>query len=254
MTKFLAVKNLLFIFCAVLLSEPSNAQEHSAPRFKAIAFDYFVIFDANSVTPEVEKAFPGKGAEFTKMWRAKQFEYCYLRTITGRHEDFFKVTEDALVYTAEAMKLELSPETRKRLLNAYRTLKPWPDAVEALRKLKSSGLRIIALSNFSPKMLRANAEAAGISDLFDELVSTEENGTFKPDPRAYELGLEKLKLKKEDIVFAAFGGWDAYGAKSFGYTTYWVNRFNLPAEELGIQADKTSTNLEGLLDFVLGHH
>jgi 2-haloacid dehalogenase len=66
--------------------------------------------------------------------------------------------------------------------------------------------------------------------------------------------MEKLKLKKEDIVFAAFGGWDAYGAKSFGYTTYWVNRFNLPAEELGVEADKTSSNMEGLLDFVLGHH
>ena len=164
------------------------------------------------------------------------------------------MTDDALVYTAEAMNLDLSPETRKHLLNAYLTLKPWPDAVEALRKLKASGIRIITIANFSPKMLRSNADGAGITDLFDELLSTEDNGTFKPDPRAYELGMEKLKLKKEDILFAAFGGWDAYGAKSFGYTTYWVNRFNLPAEELGIQADKTSTNMEGLLVFVLGHH
>jgi len=148
----------------------------------------------------------------------------------------------------------LTPEMRKRLLDAYLTLKPWPDAAGALHKLKAAGVRIITIANFSGKMLRANADGASMTGLFDELVSTEANGTYKPDPRAYELGMEKLKLKKEDILFAAFGGWDAYGAKSFGYTTYWVNRFNLPAEELGIGADHTSNNLDGLLDFVLGHH
>jgi len=253
MTRFLKVRSLLALFCAVLGIGQGYAQDQSAPRFKAIAFDYFVIFDPNSVIPEVDKVFPGKGAEFTKMWRAKQFDYCFLRTITNRHADFSKVTEDALVYTAQAMKLNLSPEMRKQLLNAYLTLKPWPDAVDALRKLKASGIRIITIANFSPKMLRSNADAAGITDLFDDLLSTEENGTYKPDPRAYELGLERLKLKKEEIVFAAFGGWDAYGAKTFGYTTYWVNRFNLPVEELGIEADKTSNNMNGLLDFVLGH-
>src|ERR1700734_1076343 len=126
MNKIYAVKNFLIILGLVLLCDSGNAQEQQAPRFKAVAFDYFVVFDANSVTPEVEKAFPGKGAEFTKMWRSKQFEYCYLRTITGRETDFFKVTEDALVYTAEAMKLELTPKTRGRLLDAYLTLMPWP--------------------------------------------------------------------------------------------------------------------------------
>jgi len=149
------------------------------------------------------------------------------------------------------MKLTLSPENRRRFLDAYLTLKLWPDAVAALRALKASGVRIITISNFSQKMLRANADATGITNLFDALLSTEDIGTYKPDPRAYELGAERLKLKKEDILYAAFGGWDAYGAKNFGYTTYWVNRFNLPAEELGIHADKTSNNLEGLTKFVL---
>jgi 2-haloacid dehalogenase len=236
----------------VLCCSVSHAQEKPAPRFKAVAFDYFVIFDPNSVVPEVEKAFPGKGVEFTRIWRGKQFEYCFLRSITGRHRDFFEVTEDALVYTANVTKLELSPETKKRLLDAYLNLKPWPDAAEGLRKLKACGVRVITIANFSEKMLRANADHAGITDLFDTLLSTEANGTYKPDPRAYELGLTKLKLKKSEVVFAAFGGWDAYGAKSFGYKTYWVNRFNLPVEELGIQADATSENMAGLLDYVLG--
>jgi len=248
----LTVKGLVLVCIVAWSSCVGYAEEKTAPRFKAVAFDYFVIFDPNSVLPEVEKVFPGKGAEFTKQWRSKQFEYGFLRSITLRHADFFKVTEDALVYTAEAMKLDLKPETRKRLLNAYLTLKPWPDAVDALRKLKASGVHIITIANFSGKMLRANAEGAGITDLFDELLSTEVNGTYKPDPRAYALGMERLKLKKEEIVFAAFGGWDAYGAKNFGYQTYWVNRFSLPVEELGIQADQTSNNLDGLLKFVLG--
>ncbi len=225
--------------------------EGSSPRFKAVAFDYFVIFDPNSVVPAVEKVFPGKGLEFTKMWRAKQFEYGFLRSITNRHADFFKVTDDALIYTAQAMALNLSSEAHDRLLNAYLTLKPWPDAIDALGKLKAAGVRIITIANFSQKMLRSNANSAGITGLFDELLSTEVNGTYKPDPRAYQLGMERLELKKEEILFAAFGGWDAYGARNFGYTTYWVNRFDLPVEKLGIEPDKTSNNLQGLLDFVL---
>jgi 2-haloacid dehalogenase len=131
-------------------------------------------------------------------------------------------------------------------------LKPWPDAADGLRKLKAAGVRIITISVFSGAMLRANAEHAGIAGLFDELLSTEVNQTYKPDPRAYALGMERLHLKKDEIAFAAFGAWDAYGAKSFGYPTFWVNRFSVPAEELGVKADGTSTNIQGLLDFVLG--
>ncbi len=158
------------------------------------------------------------------------------------------MTEDALTYTAEAMKLELTPEHRQELMNAYLTLTPWPDGIKAL---KAAGVRIITIANFSPHMLRANAEHAGIVDLFDELLSTEANHTYKPDPRAYELGLERLELKKEEVAFAAFGGWDAYGAARFGYPTFWVNRFGLPAEKLGIAADRTSSDFAGFLEFVL---
>lgn len=222
----------------------------SKPRFKAVAFDYFVIFDANSILPEVEKVFPGKGVEFTNAWRSKQFEYGFLRSITHRQEDFFKVTGDALDHTAKAMKLELSPENRERLLNSYLTLKPWPDAIPALKKLRAAGVKIITIANLSEKMLRANADNAGITYLFDELLSTEVNHTYKPEPKAYELGLRHLKLKKEEILFAAFGGWDAYGAKNFGYSTFWVNRFDLPTENLGLVPDGTSTNLKDVVEFV----
>lgn len=245
------LKAFVIVSLLCILAFPTHAQT-SRPHYRAVAFDYFVIFDPNSVVAEVEKVFPGKGMDFTKAWRTKQFEYGFLRSITDNHEDFLKVTEDALLYTIENMKLEATEEQKKQLLNAYLTLKPWPDAIEGLKKLKASGIRIITIANFSHKMLHANAENAGIVDLFDQLLSTETNHTYKPDPKAYALGLERLGLKKDDVVFAAFGGWDAYGAKSFGYPTYWVNRFNLPAENLGTTPDGTSNGFEGLLDFVLG--
>jgi 2-haloacid dehalogenase len=235
----------------ILLCARSGAQTPPKPRFKAVAFDYFVIFDANSVIPEVEKVFPGKGVEFTRAWRSKQFEYSFLRTITDDYRDFFEITGDALDYTAESLHLSLSSADRQRLVNAYLHLKPWPDAVEALQKLKAAGVRIITISNFSSFMLRANAENAGIAGLFDELLSTEMNRTFKPDPRAYQLGIDRLHLGKDEILFAAFGGWDAYGAKHFGYTTIWVNRFQVPAEKVATTPDKISPNLSGVLELAL---
>lgn len=235
-----------------VLGKPAHATDAARPRFKAVAFDYFVIFDPNSVVSEVEDVFPGKGLEFTKAWRSKQFEYSFLRAIADDHEDFFKVTGEALDFTAEQMHLQLTPESRARLLGAYLTLKPWPDAVAGLNRLKAAGVKIVIVSNFSSTMLRANADHARISSLFDDLVSTEVNRTFKPDPRAYELGMKRLHLQKSEIVFAAFGGWDAYGAKRFGYTTVWINRFDLPAEKLGVFPDRVFTRMDDLVDFALG--
>jgi 2-haloacid dehalogenase len=247
---FSALQRLpIFILFVLTLPVHSHA---ATPRFKAVAFDYFVIFDPNSIVPAVEEVVPGRALEFTRAWRSKQFEYGFLRSITRQHADFFQVTGDALDYTAAAMQVRLDREARARLLNAYLTLEPWPDAQPALERLKAAGVRIITIANFSPMMLRANADRAGITANFDQLLSTARNSTYKPSAEAYALGMQELGLKKEEIVFAAFGGWDAYGAKSFGYPTYWVNRFRLPAERLGTLPDGMSHDMNGLLQFVLG--
>lgn len=108
----------LVFFVAICSVSPIRAQT-SEHRYKAVAFDYFVIFDPNSVVTEVENVFPGKGMDFTKAWRAKQFEYGFLRSITKNHEDFFKVTEDALLYTMESMKLEATKDQKRKLLNHW---------------------------------------------------------------------------------------------------------------------------------------
>ena len=229
-----------------------SVEAATPPRFKAVAFDYFVLFDPDSIVSDVERVFPGKGREFTRLWRMRQFEYTWLRSITGRYVDFFAVTEDALVFAANAMNLPLTAGQKRELANAYLHLTPWPDSADALRRLRESGLRVIALANFSPTMLRSNAEHAGLAWAFDALVSTDANRTYKPDPRAYRLAVDELRLAKQDIVFAAFGGWDAAGAKLFGYPTVWVNRSHQPAEELGVRPDRVVSDLNGLLDFAVG--
>src|SRR5262249_49067577 len=157
-----------------------------------------VLFNPDSILPEVERVFPGKGRELTTVWRTRQFENCWLRSITGHYVDFFQVTEDALVYAAGALKLELAPDNKPRLREAYQHLTPWPATVAALRALKEAGLRIITIANFSAQMLRSTAQSGGILEFFDALVSTDENHSYKPDPRAYRLGTDRLHVDKEE--------------------------------------------------------
>jgi 2-haloacid dehalogenase len=243
----------MLVIGLMLLAFPSTQAAPAArPRYKAIAFDYFVLFNPDSIVTTAERIFPGKGRELTNLWRNRQFEYAWLRSITNHYVDFSAVTDDALVYAAHALKLEMTATQKEELLQAYLHLTPWPDTADALRRLRESGVRIITIANFSPEMLRTNAEQAGLIGLFDILLSTDANHSYKPDPRAYALGMERLHLAKQDIVFAAFGGWDAAGAKSFGYPTIWVNRFNQPVEELGIRPDRIVPDLAGVLEVVYG--
>jgi 2-haloacid dehalogenase len=220
--------------------------------YAAVALDYLVIFNPDSVITVADRILPGRGRALTELWRIRQFEYTWLRSLTGRYADFSVVTRDALTYAADAMGVSLTPLQRDDLLGAYLHLTPWPDASDGLRRLRAAGVRVIVLADFSPAMLRANAERAQLMPLFDDLVSTDANQTFKPDPRAYQLGIDHLGLVKQDVVFAAFGGWDAAGAKSFGYPTVWVNRFHVPDEQLGVRPDVTVPDMSGLVKFVLG--
>jgi 2-haloacid dehalogenase len=248
----LAILAVVTSLLVALSASPGEVRRPAfAPRFKAVAFDYLALFNPDSIIPEVERVFPGEGRTLTVLWRTRQFEYAWLRSMTGRYADFFAIAEDSLVYAANSLNLQLTPEHKRQLLEAYLHLEPWPDTTNALQMLKNAGVRIITITNFTPTMLRANAERAALTGYFEALVSTDALRLYKPDPRAYQLGMNQLHLEKREILFAAFGGWDAAGAKSFGYPTFWVNRFNQPFEELGVRPDKTSPTLDALLDFVL---
>jgi 2-haloacid dehalogenase len=216
---------------------------------KAVAFDAFPIFSPANVTARAERLFPGRGIALAEEWRLRQFEYAWLRVLSGRYSDFWQVTQDALVFAARKLALDLGSTTRDALMGSLLELDPWPDAVPALEALARSGLRLSFLSNFTPRMLEANLERSGLAGRFEHVLSTDRARTYKPDPRAYALGAEALGLRRDEIVFVAHAGWDAAGAKAFGFPTFWVNRGALPSEELGALPDAAGHDLSGLARF-----
>jgi 2-haloacid dehalogenase len=226
------------------------AQTVTPPPFKAIAFDAFPIFDPRPVFGLAETLFPGKGAELSNAWRRRQFEYQWLRALSGHYADFWHTTEDGLVFAAKLLQLELTPDKRAQLMQAYLGLKTWPDVPAALSVLKEAGLRLAFLSNMTAKMLEAGIKHAGLEGVFDHVLSTDQIRAYKPDPRAYQLAIDALKLTREAVLFVAFAGWDVAGAKWFGYPTFWVNRLNLPGEELGVTPDAMGRDLTDLVRFV----
>ncbi len=217
---------------------------------KAVAFDAFPILDPRPVFALAESLFPGKGADLAAAWKTRQFEYTWLRTMSRRYVDFWQVTEDALVFAANMLKLDLTGNQRVRLMDAYLRIRCWPDAPAALRSLKDKGIRLAFLSNMTSEMLEAGIRNSGLEQIFDHVLSTDRVGAFKPDPRAYQMGVDAFGLRREEILFAAFAGWDAAGAKAFGYPTFWVNRQNQPAEELGVTADNAGTTLDDLIRYI----
>jgi len=235
-----------------LRTRDANGQEARKPssKIKAIAFDGFVIFDPRSVEKRVEEQLPGKGGEFTTLWRTRQFEYCWLRTCGGKYADFWHVTDEALRYTAKSLKVSLTGAQHDALMDAYRNLTPWPDVRDGLVALQRRGVRLAFLSNLTAAMLDANLKQAGLSEYFEPHLTTDRVRAYKPSPRAYGMGPEAFRLQKQEIAFAAFGAWDAAGAKWFGYPTVWVNRGGVPAEELDARPNVVADRFGGLIEFV----
>jgi 2-haloacid dehalogenase len=222
----------------------------SPQKIKAIAFDAFPIFDPRPVYALGEQLFPGKGAELGNAWRGRQFEYQWLRGLGGHYVDFWQATDDALVFAAKATKLDLTPDKRRQLMNAFLELKAWPDVAPALQAFKKDGMKLAFLSNVTPKILESGIRNSGLDSAFDFVISTDAIKSYKPDPRAYQMGVDTLKLKRDEILFVAFAGWDVAGAKWFGYPTYWVNRLNAPVEELDAAPDGMGANLNELAAFL----
>ena len=238
---------------AVTSLMPSNALAQAATSrgIKAIAFDGFAIFDPRSVFVLAEQLFPGKGTELGNAWRTRQFEYAWLRTLTGRYADFWQVTDDALVFSARLLKLDLRRSEHEKLMQAYLEIKAWPDVPPALKLLKSAGVRMAILSNFTAPMLDRAVKNSDLENIFEPHLSTDRVRAYKPDPRAYQMGVDAFGLSRQEIAFVAFGGWDAAGARSYGYPTFWVNRMGLPEEELGAEPDAIGGNLDHLVEFVI---
>jgi 2-haloacid dehalogenase len=225
-----------------------SAADRSA--IQAVAFDAFTILDPRPVFDACEALFPGRGRELGAMWRTRQFEYQWLRSLSGHYADFWSVTRAALEFAARSLNLNLSTVQRDDLMQGYLLLSAWPDVQPALSALRRSGKHLIVLSNATDEILRAGIRNSAIESMFAELVSTDRIKSFKPDPRAYQLGVDRLGLRREAILFVAFAGWDAAGAKWFGYPTFWNNRQHEPLEALDVIPDDAGDSLLQLLDFI----
>jgi 2-haloacid dehalogenase len=221
---------------------------------KAIAFDaYGTLFDVFSVTALGEELFPGKGDALAQLWRLKQLQYSMLRSLMGRHRDFWRLTEDGLVYAAKSLGLDLTVDRRARLLDAYLTLTAFPDVKPGLAALKGRGLRLAILSNGEPRMLESAARSAGIVDLLDAILSVEEVKIFKPSPRVYQLAPERLRVRPAELGFVSSNCWDVAGAASTGLETFWIQRRAAePPEELGFTAGHTVSTITDLAALVRG--
>jgi 2-haloacid dehalogenase len=213
---------------------------------KACVFDaYGTLFDFASAAracPDV----PCETAErLTALWRDKQVQYTWLRAAQGRHADFRQVTADALDFAVETLGLE-QPGLRGRLLDLYLRLAAFTEVPEVLVRVRAAGLKTAILSNGTPAMLASAVAAARLDDCFDAVLSVEEVGAFKPDPRVYQLAVDRLGIPAAAIAFVSSNGWDAHAASAFGMRVVWCNRYRQRRERLPGTPDREITTLAEL--------
>jgi len=212
----------------------------------ACVFDaYGTLFDVQSAASRAEAQLGERWRPLAETWRSKQLEYTWLRTLAGRHADFWQVTGDALDFALESFGFD-RPALREALMTLYLSLDPYPDVKPTLLKLKGHGLKLAVLSNGSPGMLASAVEHAGLSGFFDAILSVEAVGVYKPHPSVYGLALNAFGLPAERISFISSNGWDAFSAKAFGLRVLWCNRLGQPAEHIPERPDAEAATLTAL--------
>ena len=212
---------------------------------QALVFDaYGTLFDVHSVQDRCEAFWPGKGAQLSQLWRAKQLEYTWQRSLMERYAPFSVVTTEALEYACASLGLVAGQKEKDALMDEYLNLAPYPEVSAALAKLKDRRLAI--LTNGSPDMIGPLVKNNGMEKTFDAVLSVDELKRYKPAPEVYELAVKKLRIAKEAIGFVSSNCWDALGAKSFGFTVYWINRGSAPVDRLGLHPDFVISSLTEL--------
>lgn len=206
--------------------------DRSLAATRACVFDaYGTLFDLTSASRRCADALGGKAEAFGALWRMRQLEYTWLRSLTGAHADFWQVTGELLDYTLAVHGIA-DAGLRARLMDAFLHIEAYPDAVTVLDALKRAGRPAAILSNGSPRMLSAAVEFARLGHLLDHVISIEEAGIYKPHPRVYELVARRLGIAAGEICFVSSNGWDAAGAAQFGFKAVWANRAGAPRERL----------------------
>ena len=218
-----------------------------AREVSALVFDaYGTIFDVHSVAALAESFYPGKGQALSSAWRTKQLEYTWLRSLMGQYEDFSRVTLSALEWSFESLALEPEDRERRALLDEYRRLAVFPEVPAVLADLAAKKPLAI-LSNGHPGMLAAVVDHAGLRGHFrGGVLSVHPARLFKPAPEVYRIAEDSLGVPRTMMGFVSSNGWDAAGAKTFGFQAFWVNRAGAPVERLGVRPDETLKSLAEL--------
>jgi 2-haloacid dehalogenase len=224
----------------------------------AVLFDaYGTLFDVYSVALLAEQLFPGHGQTLSVLWRDKQIEYSRLVTTSRQgpqrasvYQPFWELTRAGLRYACKRLSLDLSPEGEQQLMNQYRHLSAFPENREVLHTLKARGIVTGLLSNGDPAMLDVAVKSAGLTDLIDHVISVDAIGRYKTDPDAYALGEKATGLRAAQMAFVSSNAWDALAATWYGFQTLWVNRYQLPFEEIGPRPVHTGSDLRSVLELV----
>lgn len=216
---------------------------------EGIAFDaYGTLYDVYSVERKCEDEYPGSGAAMSRLWRQKQLEYSWLRTLMGRYVDFWHVTEDALRYTLAELELAADEGKIETIMGAYLELEMYPEVIEAMARFGACKKAI--LTNGNLEMIEPLVTRTKLDTHLDACLSADELGLFKTRPEVYQLAVDRLGIARESLLFVSSNGWDVAGAKSFGFNVGWLNRRSLPPEELGVHADYVASNLLELVELV----
>ena len=218
-------------------------------KTKAVVFDaYGTLFDVNSAAERCKDKIGTKWETFANFWRTTQLEYTWLRSLMKRHKNFWDITEDSL---DKSMKVfNINKNMKNELLSLYKILSPYPEVKGVLEDLKKKNFKLAILSNGTLDLLNELVESNKLNNLFDDLFSIEEVKIYKPDPRVYEIPIEKYKIKSDEITFLSANTWDVSGGGNFGYNSIWVNRHNSVFDILDFQPKNEISNLTQLLDIV----
>ena len=222
---------------------------------RACVFDaYGTVFDFASAAARCPDIPEDRRAALTTLWRDKQLQYTWLRTLQGRYVDFWQVTGDALDFALDSLAIKKAG-LRETLMELYRTLAAFPEVSDVLRSLRESGFATAILSNGSPAMLDAAVNGAGLSGLFDAVLSADAVGAFKTDPKVYQYALDQLGVPASAVSFQSSNAWDAHAASDFGMRVVWCNRYGQQRDRLPGSPDhevRTLAELPALLSRASG--
>ncbi len=192
---------------------------------------YGTLFDFNAAAAHCRADLGEHADALSKLWREKQLQYTWLRSLMGEHKDFWQVTGDALDFAMKSLEIH-NGGLRDRLMSLYKTLDIFPEVPATLERLKSGGIKTAILSNGSPEMLISAVKGTGITHLLDAVLSVEDAGIYKPHPSVYKLAVNSLSIPAQAVCFVSANAWDAHGAAAFGLKVIWCNRYGQGKEIL----------------------